>query len=54
MDKSDTSIWWASKEFKEDKKLSDYIGTNEKTKIVAKIQKVSSLLKLARNTLFLC
>ncbi|TPX49011.1 hypothetical protein SeMB42_g02775 [Synchytrium endobioticum] len=42
MDKSDTSLWWASKEFKEDKKLSDYVGVNEKTKILVKLQKKGS------------
>lgn len=35
------SIWWAQKEFLRGKKLQDYVGKNEKTKIVAKLQKVS-------------
>ncbi|TPX34589.1 hypothetical protein SmJEL517_g02855 [Synchytrium microbalum] len=39
---SDTSLWWASKELQVDKKLSDYVGVNEKTKIVAKLQKKGS------------
>ena len=35
-----TSVfWWAKKELKNDKKLSDYIGKNEKTKIIVKINK---------------
>ena len=34
------SLWWASKEFTKDKKLCDYVGKNEKTKIVVKVQRV--------------
>lgn len=33
-------LWWAAKEMKSGKKLQDYIGKNEKTKLVVKIQKV--------------
>jgi len=36
------SLWWAGKEFILGKKLADFIGKNEKTKIVAKIQKKGS------------
>ncbi|CAL8306075.1 unnamed protein product [Gadus morhua 'NCC'] len=32
-------LWWAAKELHREKKLQDYIGKNEKTKIVVKIQK---------------
>jgi hypothetical protein len=32
-------VWWAGKELQRGKLLSDYIGRNEKTKIVCKIQK---------------
>lgn len=32
-------LWWAKKELKGDKKLCDYIGKNEKTKIVVKVGK---------------
>ncbi|KAM4619854.1 cilia- and flagella-associated protein 298 [Polymixia lowei] len=32
-------LWWAAKEMQREKKLQDYIGKNEKTKIVVKIQK---------------
>mmetsp|Transcript_13861 Transcript_13861/g.35680 ORF Transcript_13861/g.35680 Transcript_13861/m.35680 type:complete len:155 (+) Transcript_13861:546-1010(+) len=32
-------IWWANKELIRDKKLADYIGKNEKTTIIAKLQK---------------
>lgn len=34
-------LWWAGKELHWDKKLQDYIGKNEKTKIIVKIQKVN-------------
>lgn len=36
---SKSSLWWAGKEMLRGKKLADYVGKNEKTKIVAKIQK---------------
>lgn len=32
-------LWWAGKELNRDKKLADYVGKNEKTTIVAKLQK---------------
>ncbi|KAJ3589397.1 hypothetical protein NHX12_010242 [Muraenolepis orangiensis] len=32
-------LWWAAKELHKEKKLQDYVGKNEKTKIVVKIQK---------------
>ncbi|KAJ3385999.1 hypothetical protein HDU92_002759 [Lobulomyces angularis] len=35
----EVSLWWASKELLPEKILSDYIGKNEKTKIIVKIQK---------------
>jgi len=35
-------IWWAGKELLPDKKLADYIGKNEKTKIKVKLQKKGS------------
>jgi hypothetical protein len=37
----DSALWWAGKELLRNKLFSDYIGKNEKTKIVAKIQRVS-------------
>lgn len=33
------SIWWAKKELKQDKFLSDFIGKNEKTTIIVKPNK---------------
>ncbi|XP_067289134.1 cilia- and flagella-associated protein 298 [Pseudorasbora parva] len=35
----DAQLWWASKEMQKGKKLQDYVGKNEKTKIIVKIQK---------------
>ncbi|CAN0227244.1 unnamed protein product [Lampetra fluviatilis] len=39
IDETEAQLWWAGKHLQSDKKLSDYIGKNEKTKIVIKIQK---------------
>lgn len=39
LEESNTQLWWAGKEILPVKKLMDYIGRNEKTKIVAKLQK---------------
>jgi len=39
LDEDSTAIWWASKEMLHDKILETYIGRNEKTKIVVKLQK---------------
>lgn len=36
---SEAEIWWAGKQLQRAKKLMDYVGKNEKTKIVAKLQK---------------
>uniref|UniRef100_A0ACD5ZNV0 Uncharacterized protein n=1 Tax=Avena sativa TaxID=4498 RepID=A0ACD5ZNV0_AVESA len=36
-------LWWAGKELAMDKKLSDYIGTNDKTKIVIRLSLPMSL-----------
>lgn len=35
----EAQLWWAGKEMQKAKKLQDYIGKNEKTKIIIKIQK---------------
>lgn len=35
----EVSIWWAGKEFQRGKNLQDYVGKNEKTKIICKLQK---------------
>ncbi|KAM6983935.1 cilia- and flagella-associated protein 298 [Tautogolabrus adspersus] len=35
----DCQLWWAAKEIQRGKKLQDYVGKNEKTKLVVKIQK---------------
>lgn len=39
MNPGTATMWWAGKELQDGKLLSDYIGKNEKTKIVMKIQK---------------
>lgn len=36
----EAQLWWAGKEMQMGKKLQDYVGRNEKTKIMVKIQKV--------------
>lgn len=36
---NECQLWWAAKEMQRGKKLQDYIGKNEKTKIIVKIQK---------------
>ena len=51
-------MWWAAKELQRGKKLQDYIGKNEKTKLVVKIQRVTAifyfiLIKYVVNTLHL-
>uniref|UniRef100_A0A8C4TGV2 Uncharacterized protein n=1 Tax=Erpetoichthys calabaricus TaxID=27687 RepID=A0A8C4TGV2_ERPCA len=40
IEESESQLWWAGKELKRGKKLSDYLGKNEKTKIIVKLQKV--------------
>lgn len=40
LDEEHTSLWWANKELGHEKTLKDYVGNNEKTKIVVKLQKV--------------
>ena len=39
LDADATSLWCCSKEMQREKLLSDYVGRNEKTKVVAKLQK---------------
>jgi len=34
------AVWWASKELQDGKTLADYVGRNDRTKIVAKVQKL--------------
>ncbi len=41
LDEPTTSLWFSGKEMLRGKKLMDYVGKNEKTKIIAKLQKVS-------------
>lgn len=39
LDESNDTLWWSGKELVRGKKLEDFIGKNEKTKIVVKLQK---------------
>ncbi len=39
LEEDSAQLWWAGKVFARDKKLADYLGRNEKTTIVAKLQK---------------
>jgi GTP-dependent phosphoenolpyruvate carboxykinase len=34
MDPDSASVWWAGKELIRDKKLSDHVGRNDKTKVI--------------------
>lgn len=38
MDPDLAQMWWAGKELMREKKLSDHVGKNEKTKVIAKLQ----------------
>ena len=40
IEKDKASLWWAGKELLPEKLLQDYVGKNEKTKIVVKLTKV--------------
>lgn len=42
LDLSEATIWWAGKEMLRGKLLSDYVGKNEKTKIMARLQPKNS------------
>jgi hypothetical protein len=42
LDYAQTNIWWAGKELRLDQTLQDYVGRNEKTKIIAKLCPKSS------------
>ena len=39
LDEETAQLWWAGKEMVRTKKLKDFVGRNEKTKIIAKLQK---------------
>jgi len=40
LEEDTAQLWWAGKEMQRGKKLQDFIGKNEKTKLIAKLQKV--------------
>lgn len=39
LEEKTAQLWWAGKELVRGKKLIDYVGRNEKTKIIAKLQR---------------
>ena len=39
LEEDTAQLWWAGKQLERSKLLRDYVGRNEKTKIVAKLQK---------------
>ncbi|XP_061755312.1 cilia- and flagella-associated protein 298 [Nerophis ophidion] len=39
LEEAECQLWWAAKELQRGKKLQDYIGKNDKTKLLVKIQK---------------
>lgn len=39
LDENSAQLWWAGKELQRGKKLQDFIGKNEKTKLIVKLQK---------------
>ncbi|KXJ23747.1 cilia- and flagella-associated protein 298 [Exaiptasia diaphana] len=39
LEEDTAQLWWAGKEMQRGKKLQDFIGKNEKTKLIAKLQK---------------
>ena len=45
LDGGQASVWCFSKELQRDKKLCDYVGKNDKTKVVAKLQKKTFVLR---------
>merc|ERR1711871_1498506 len=42
LDGHDSSIWWAGKELQTDKMLHEYLGKNEKTKVITRLQTKNS------------
>ena len=39
MDEETATLWWAGKEFRRDQTVRDRVGRNEKTKVVARLQR---------------
>merc|ERR1712118_450527 len=42
LDGPDSSIWWAGKELQPDKMMHEYLGKNEKTKVICRLQPKNS------------
>ena len=43
MDPDSAQMWWAGKELMRDKKLSDHVGKNDKTKVIMNANKTLQL-----------
>ena len=39
LDPATSTLWWAGKEFHRDQTVGDRVGKNEKTKVIARLQK---------------
>lgn len=46
MEVDQTSLWFSGKEMLRGKLLKDFVGKNEKTKVIAKLQKVSHMFDI--------
>lgn len=44
--KDDVCLWWANKQLQKGKTLADYVGKNEKTKIIVKVRYPSTFLSV--------
>jgi hypothetical protein len=42
LDPGDSSMWWAGKELQDDKMMHEYLGKNEKTKVICRLQPKNS------------
>ena len=47
MDEGEAQLWWAGKQLVRGKKVADFVGKNEKTKVICKLQKVRLLVLLS-------
>ena len=44
IEEEQASLWFCGKEMQRGKKLKDHVGKNEKTKVIAKLQKVKKFV----------
>ena len=52
MDEAEAQLWWAGKQLVRGKKVEDFVGKNDKTKVVCKLQKVRNLN--SRTVVYFC